>query len=144
MPITFNDAGVVRVLEAYFNDAWPVSGVDLTLRLFCNNITPARGDVLGNYTEANGGGYAAKALSQGSWTVNPANGPRDAVYAEQTFTFTGELTTNKDIYGYFVTDADSNVVWAEKFGTLFHPYNNGDQLLVTPRVQMSTGTPTAP
>jgi hypothetical protein len=141
MAIVFNDAGCLMVLGAYFNNTWPSLGNNLTLKLFCNNINPARGDTIGTYTIATGGGYGDKTLTRGSWTITPSDSPRDVVYGVQTFTFTGELTTNKDIYGYVITDADSNVIAAEKFGALFHPYNNGDQLLVTPRIQISTGSP---
>jgi hypothetical protein len=141
MAIVMNDKGCAQVLKKYFNDTNAAGGNNLTLKLFCNNINPARGDTLATYTIALSGGYADITLTRGSWTVNESDSPRDAVYAQQTFTFTGELTTNKDIYGYVIVDADSSVIAAEKFGAIFHPYNNGDLLKVTPRVQMSTGTP---
>jgi len=142
MALVFGDEGAQRVLEAYFNDNWPVGGVNLTLKLFVNDHTPADDDDSGDYTEAAGGGYVAKTLTQGSWTVAEAAGIMTATYAQQTFTFTGPLNGNAKIYGYYIVDADDNFVCAETIAVAFQPANNGDQLLVTPKCQASKGTPT--
>jgi len=138
---TVVDLGCDTILEAFFNDSWPTGGADLTLKLYTNDVTPDDADVAGDYTEAAGGGYAAKTLSNGSWTVTTANDPSDAVYAQQTFTFTGALTGTATIYGYFIVDADGVLFAAEKFATTFTPANNGDQVLVTPTIKLSKGTP---
>jgi hypothetical protein len=106
---------------------------NLIYKLFATNVTPAETDTAGSYTEAAGGGYADKTLTGASWTVT--NGaPTSAAYAQQTWTFTGALTTNATVYGYFVvrvTDAD--LVLAETFSS-FVPANNGDQILLTPAI----------
>jgi hypothetical protein len=106
---------------------------DLIYRLFATNVTPAETDVAGSYTEAAGGGYASKTLTGASWTV--VNGaPTEASYAQQTWTFTGPLTTNPTVYGYYATRVtDGDLVLAEAF-TSFTPTNNGDQILLTPKV----------
>lgn len=106
---------------------------DLVYRLFATNVTPAETDTAGSYTEAAGGGYANKTLTGASWTVT--NGaPTSAAYAQQTWTFTGALTTNATIYGYYVTRVtDADLVLAETF-TSFTPANNGDQILLTPQI----------
>lgn len=106
---------------------------DLIYRLFATNVTPAETDTAGSYTEASGGGYASKTLTGASWTVT--NGaPTDAAYAQQTWTFTGPLTTNATVYGYYVTRVtDADLVLAETF-TSFTPVNNGDQILLTPHI----------
>jgi hypothetical protein len=106
---------------------------DLVYRLFATNITPAETDTVGTYTEAAGGGYAAKTLTGASWTVS-GGAPTEAVYAQQDYTFTGALTTNATIYGYFATRAtDADLVLAETF-TSFTPANNGDKVLLTPKI----------
>lgn len=106
---------------------------DLIYRLFATNVTPAETDTAGSYTEAAGGGYASKTLTGASWTVT--NGaPTEAAYAQQTWTFTGTLTTNPNVYGYYVTRVtDADLVLAETF-TVFTPTNNGDQILLTPKI----------
>lgn len=106
---------------------------DLIYRLFATNVTPAETDVAGTYTEAAGGGYASKTLTGASWTVT--NGaPTEAAYAQQTWTFTGVLTTNPTVYGYYVTRVtDADLVLSETF-TSFTPANNGDQILLTPKI----------
>lgn len=106
---------------------------DLIYRLFATNVTPAETDTAASYTEAAGGGYASKTLTGASWTIT--NGaPTSAAYAQQTWTFTGVLTTNATVYGYYVTRVtDADLVLAETF-TSFTPANNGDQILLTPQI----------
>lgn len=106
---------------------------DLIYRLFATNVTPAETDTAGSYTEATGGGYAAKTLTGASWTVT-GGAPSTASYAQQDYTFTGALTTNDTVYGYYVTRAtDADLVLAETF-TAFTPANNGDKILLTPQI----------
>ena len=140
MALILLDVGADEILKTYFNNVRPSGGNNLDLKLFVNDVTPADTGV--SYTEAAGGDYAAKTLTNGSWTVTPANDPSDAVYAEQTFTFTGPLTTNPTIYGYYVEDADGTIIWAERLSAPFTPANNGDSLKVTPKFELSKGTPT--
>lgn len=106
---------------------------NLVYRLFATNVTPAETDTAGSYTEAAGGGYSAKTLTGSSWTIT--NGaPTEAAYAEQTWTFTGPLTTNGTVYGYFATrETDNDLVLAEAF-TSFTPTNNGDNIKLTPKI----------
>jgi hypothetical protein len=106
---------------------------DLIYRLFATNVTPAETDTASSYTEAAGGSYASKTLTGASWTIT--NGaPTSAAYAQQTWTFTGALTTNATVYGYYVTRVtDADLVLAETF-TSFVPANNGDQILLTPQI----------
>lgn len=146
MAIMFNDLGAQQMLAAYFNNTFPGAGKNLVLRLFTNNITPADTDVDGTYTEASGGGYSSIALSNGSWTVSKVSSIEQAAYAKQTFTFTGPLTTNLTIYGYYVEDLTaptSNVIFAQLLSAPFTPANNGDTCAVTPVFQLSHGTPSA-
>ncbi len=106
---------------------------NLVYRLFTNNITPAETDTAGTFTEATGGGYAAITLTGASWTVTPG-APSSAAYAQQTWTFTGPLTTNPDIRGYYVTRATTgDLVYAETF-TVFTPAASGDNLKITPTI----------
>ena len=141
MAMVVVDIGADEFLKVYFNNIRPAGGNNLTLKLFVTDVTPADTHTAANYTEASGGGYAAKTLINGSWTITVANDPSDAVYAEQTWTFTSSLDTNPTIYGYFIIDADGTLITAEKLGTSFTPANNGDQLKITPKVQASKGTP---
>lgn len=141
MALTLADVGADEILKVMFNNDRPTGGNNFTLKLYATDVTPADTHTASSYTEATGGGYAAKTLTNGSFTVTVANDPSDATYAQQTWTFTGALTTNGTIYGYFVVDADGTLLWAEKFSSSFTPANNGDQLKVTPAFQLSKGTP---
>lgn len=130
MTIMVPNTGEVIALSYLVNKATPEN---LVYRLFTNNITPAETDTASTYVEASGGGYAALTLLGASWTVT-AGSPSTATYAQQTFTFTGPLTTNPDIRGYYVTRATTgDLVLSESF-TVFTPTNNGDNLKITPQI----------
>lgn len=141
MAIVLADVGADVILKAFFNNDWPAGGKNLTLKLYTNNYTPLDTSVAGDFTEASGGGYAAKTLSNASWVVTTGNDPSDAVYAEQTWTFTGLLAGSATVYGYFIVDADGILLLGEKFDYSFTPAKNGDQLRLTPKAQLSKGTP---
>lgn len=142
MAMTVQDVGAEAGLKIQFNNVRAVGGNNLTLKLFTSNTTPADTDTAATYTEAAGGGYAAKTLTMGSWTVSIAAGIAQAAYAEQTWTFTGALTGNPSVYGYYVVDADNTLIFSERLDALFTPTANGDILRVTPVYKLSKGTPT--
>ena len=139
--LVLQDVGADQILKSYFNKTQPSGGNNLTLKLYCTNVTPVDTHTAGSYTACTGGGYADKTLTAGSWTVTVGNDPSDAVYAAQTYTFTGALTTNGTIYGYYVVDADGVLIWAELLGSTFTPANSGDNVVITPKFQLSKGTP---
>lgn len=131
MTILVPNVGEELALKNFLNHTAPQNQ---TLKLFSNNITPAETDTEATYTESAGGGYGSKALTGTSWTVTPG-APTEAAYAQQTYTFTGPLTTNPNIYGYFVVQAVSGILmWAERFTAFFTPTNNGDAVNVTPKI----------
>jgi hypothetical protein len=136
--LVLTDVGADEFLKIVFNNDRATADNHFYLRLFCTDVTPAQTGI--TYVQCSGGGYAAKTLSNGSWTVTVGNDPSDAVYTEQDFTFTGTLTTNGTVYGYYVTDGDGVVLWAEKFATTFTPTANGDKIKMSPKFQMSSGT----
>lgn len=129
--------GCLAILDAFFND-----GGNLTLRLFTNDVTPAAASTSSTFTEAAGGGYAAITLTAGSWTVSELAGIPQALYAQQLFNFTDALTGGASVYGYFITDADGDLITAERRTVAVTPLA-GDTLAITPAMQLSHGTPTA-
>lgn len=142
MALVLTDVGAVALLDIIFNDTRATAGDNITMKLFVNDVTPARSGV--SYTEAVGGGYVDidLTIAAASWTTAD-NSPPDAIYAQQTYTFIGALDSpNTTIYGYYMVDADGTVLWAEKLTAPFTPANNGDTLKITPKFQMSSGTPT--
>lgn len=138
--LVLGDTGAEMMLKAILNNVWPAGGKNWTIKLYTNNYTPLDTSTAGNFTEATGGGYASKTLTNGSWTVGSA-ALRQGTYAKQTWTFTGALTGNPTIYGYNVVDADGVHVDAQLLSQPFTPINNGDPLSVTPVFALSFGTP---
>jgi hypothetical protein len=137
MTLVVADVGALDSLNADF-----ATGRDMTLILFTNDVVPTTASINTTFTEAAGGGYAAKTLTGGSWTVagSGAGNIPTASYAEQTFTFTGALTTNLTIYGYAILRG-TTLKHAERLPSAVTPASNGDQIKITPRVQQSNGTP---
>lgn len=78
-----------------------------------------------------------------AWTEEYANTPPDIIMAEQTFTFSGVLTTNPTVYGWYLIKQDLSEVYAAKrLDTEYTPASGGGTLKFTPRVQAGNGTPT--
>lgn len=143
MALVLADQGAVQILQAYFNNSFPASK-DLVVKLFTNDYAPLDTSTTASFTEATGGGYVTKTLTNGSWSESAVGGIEQEAYAQTTWTFSGALTGNPTIYGYYVVgnNGTGNLMWAERLGASFTPNNNGDQLLITPVFQMSKGTPT--
>lgn len=131
MTLLVPNNGESLALQYFVNKASPEN---LVYQLYATNVTPAETDTASSYTVAAGGGYADKTLTGASWTVTPG-APGTASYAQQTWTFTGALTTNATIYGYLAIRATSlDIMLAEKFSSSFTPANNGDTLKLTPQI----------
>jgi hypothetical protein len=132
MSLIVPNTAEVLALKNFLNNEAPQ---DQYLKLYCNNYDPVEGSAAGNFTEAAGGGYTHIALTGASWVIATSGGLTTASYAQQTFTFTGALTTNPTIYGYFVVQQTSGaILWAEKAASPFTPANNGDTYKVTPQI----------
>ena len=142
MALKLADLGADIILDSYLNKNEAGGGNDLTLKLYENDITPnANGDdVVGDYTEANGAQYSGLILESGNWNI-AANDPSDADYTQMTFTFSGPTSGTGIIYGYYVVDDDNVLIWAERFGTSFTPANDGDNIKITPKLEMGYGDP---
>jgi len=132
MALLVPDVGEVIMLSRILNKA--ATG-DVKLKLYSNNYTPVEGSAIASFTECTASGYAAKTLAGATWTITTSAGTTQAVYAEQTFTFTAAQT----VYGYFVTDtAGTGLLWAELFtGAPFNIPSGGGSVKVTPRIQLA-------
>lgn len=108
----------------------------LTLRLYGNNKTPSGLDSVAAYTEIAGGGYANRPLIYSGWTFQTSTAPSSAVYATQTWIFTGVINAPGTIYGYYVTrNSDGALMWAEMFPSANIPFGPtvGSKIVVLPR-----------
>lgn len=84
---------------------------DYSLKLYTNDVTPGESDTVGTYTEAAGGGYAAKTISTGSWAVASS----EATYPMQTWDFY-VIGGPAAVYGYYLVGASSGtLILAERF-----------------------------
>lgn len=107
-----------------------------TLKLFVNNVTPADGHTVSDYTEMSTHGYSAKTLSLASWSVASSGGVGTGTYAAQTFSFTSAASVT--VYGYYVVDSSTGaLLWAERFATPYNIQFTGDAIVITPTITLS-------
>lgn len=109
---------------------------NLKLRLYSNNVTPSETDTAATFTQVTGGGYSEITLSSAGWTINLGD-PTFAVYAQQTFSFTGATGAPSTIYGYYVVNLAGVLQWAERFPGANIPFSPiaGSSIRITPRME---------
>lgn len=133
-------------------EAWLdlITDVDMTLRLYRNNVTSGLTDeqiealTQASFTEANFAGYAASSMTT-SWTTTQGN-PSTATRAQVSF-IRSSTGTAQLIYGYYVTrNSDGALQWFEHFdGPISVEFIN-DTVNVTPTLTLddrsgNMGTP---
>lgn len=123
MSIVFTNAG--RTLSASYTVNKTTTTEPLTLRLYSNDYTPNPDSESENFTEVtSGGGYLPYVLDGEDWSISDGS----ASYPQQQWLF---VASKGNIYGYYVTLANGDVIFAEKFSN--GPYNiasNGDIIRV--------------
>lgn len=131
MAIVASDQSERNLIDRLLNGN---TGENLLLKLFKNDVTPGESTVVGDFTEADFSGYAAKTLTNSSWAAatTDGGGSSSSSYAEQTFTPTADPA--QDIYGYYIVGATSGkLMWAERFSDAPRNVAGGDDLKVTPK-----------
>lgn len=127
MALTVPDVGETLAAAAL------VTKEDYSLRLFTNDWQPGESDDDTDYVEATGGGYAAKTLDSGSWSVASSV----ASYAPQVWTFTAGGPAA--VYGYYLVGVTSGVLLlADRFWD--GPYDadvSGTTITVTLQIAVS-------
>lgn len=111
MTLVIPTASKTKQLQELLNRA-------LTLRLYSNNRVPAAGDTASSYTEVSGGGYTAFPLVYATWAI--ASGI--ANYPSHDFNFTSATSAPGTVYGYYITDVDGALRWAERFEESVLPF----------------------
>jgi hypothetical protein len=126
MAVVFTNAAEQVALENFINKTAPES---LVLRLYSDNQTPAKTDLVGDYTEVSGNGYAAVTLTPANFVMTPGD-PSSAAYPQVTFAFTGAAG---NVYGYYVTRATTgDLMFANRFSNApINIANNGDEIRIT-------------
>ena len=117
-----------------------ITDVDMSLRLYTNDVLAGRSDVEiealteAAFVEATFPGYTPVALTN-PWTIVPGN-PSKATVPEQSFIRTSTGTAEL-IYGYYLTrTADGALMWFEQFdGPVSMEFQN-DVLKVTPELTL--------
>jgi len=134
MALVVPDEGERRLLE-YIVNKTPTT--DLVLHLYVNSVSlSSESFTTSSFTEATASGYASATLTGSNWTVSTAgSGVTTAIYNTSiTFTF----STGQSVYGYYVTNTASQILWAEEFsGAPFNLPVGGGEISVRPQVQLN-------
>ena len=121
--------GELRMLELITNKL--ATTENLRLKLFKNDITPANGDLVAAYTEADFAGYSDIELLGANWVASGA-GPSQLQYPQQSFIANADQTA-QTIYGaYTIRATEGILVHTERFATPAVVQSNGDTVKVTP------------
>jgi len=108
----FAKGGLKKVLDEGCHSAGAVTMKHL--RLFSNNHTPDEADVVADYTEVAGSGYAEIDLTTGGWNAATyAGGVATKTHDAEVWTFTFILGGSVTIHGYYIVDAAGELYGAE-------------------------------
>lgn len=110
-------------------------GNTLVMHLYKNDYTPVAGSTLGSFTEADFNGYASQTITTWSAASTSASVCSSTATA-LTWTKSAGGTTN-NVYGYYVEDADGELLWAERDPSAPGRLSaTGDTYTVTPEFQL--------
>jgi hypothetical protein len=125
MAKTTPDAAEIAKLERIYTG-------DETLRLYKNDVSISAATVIGDFTEVDFGGYAAKALDVGNYTfeTDGDDGKVSQPSAQTTFTGTGNAG-GETIYGWYLTnDAGDELLDCEAFSPSQTPADGAWEIVV--------------
>jgi microcystin-dependent protein len=131
---------IVDAAETAFLDL--LTAVNYTARLYVGDMVTGQTEATleaydeTDFTEASFAGYAAKALTGGSWTTT-AGDPSAATYADQTWT-RSSTGTAQSVYGvYYTLTSGGALQWFEQFedGPVVFEFIN-DDLTLTPTLNL--------
>lgn len=125
--------GLSLILQAILNK--DSTNEDIKLGLFQNDITPAIGDAIGDYTAATFTGFAAVTLTGASWSITLSD-PVLLSYAQQSFQSSADQSP-QTIYGYYMFRSVAlDLLGAERFSVPQIVQFNGDTIKITPRLYL--------
>lgn len=133
MTLIVVDQGEVHMLTQILD-------VDMTLRLFANDVThgltPEQIEQLteADFTEADFTGYSPAALEGGTWSITPGD-PATGSHDAHQFQSTADQSP-QTIYGYWLTrDSDDALVWFEPVPPVVVEFDE-DLIVVQPRITL--------
>lgn len=133
MALVVPDQGEVKLLEYIVNKS---SASDLVIHLYVDEIDLSAEDFSEEqFEESTAAGYASATLLGANWNVSTTAGISAAVYnVSIEFAF----TEGDSVYGYYVTNSDGVVLWAERFpGAPFNLPSGGGEISVRPQLQLN-------
>jgi hypothetical protein len=110
---------------------------EVTVRLFKNNVTVDGDTEIADLTVADFTGYAESTVVVWGGAFTNTNGKAEVIGGSKQFTATGSATPNT-VYGYYVVDGDSELVYAENFNEPIEVTGVGDAIVVVPRFTLGS------
>jgi hypothetical protein len=113
MALVVPNIGEIALLQKMLNQN---QTANLLLGLYQNNLTPSATTTIGDISPCTTTGYSQITITNASWLVATPVGAdyAEAGYSEQTFTLSNGTAASL-LYGYYVTDTSSNLLWLERF-----------------------------
>lgn len=113
--LVVSDLGCEQALKNIFN----LSGTTYTfvMHLYKNNYTPTKASVAADFTEVDSAeipGYIATALTGATLLATVAHVSK-VQWDLVSWSFTGGVGGDKNIYGYYVTTSLGVLIWSERF-----------------------------
>lgn len=131
MSLIVPDVGKIRLEKFITGEVAPAG---FRTKLFQNNFTPGPATVIGSFTEATFSGYALANLSN-PVTAAALDAQGRAFTLWDLVTWTKNGATGNTIYGYWVEDGASNLLWCERFDSgAFAMNTDGTVLQFYPRL----------
>jgi len=129
-----SDFYLSAMLEAMLNVI--ATGGDLTMALYKNDYAPVPGSELADFTEADFPGYVSQLIGSTDFGAPTVTDHVASSVSGVVLTFVGDpgTWTPQTIYGYFVTDWNSDYFFAEKFSVPIDMSPDGE-IRVTPRLR---------
>lgn len=109
------------------------------LFLFTNNYTPLPTSITSDFTQPTYTGYVGQAFA--GWGASAIDGNGNATStgtATRTFQPTANTSLPQTVYGYFVTDGSTKVLWAERLSSSFTFVDTNSALTFTPKFSEGT------
>lgn len=122
-----------RVTIASHSGSTPsINGTHVITYVDANNFT-----IPVNVTVGGTGGTVSR-----GWNQSQVSNIEQQAASPVPFVFTGALTGNATVYGYWAESSGGVFLWADRLDSSYTPASSGDTLTITPKYQASKGTPT--
>lgn len=139
MAIIIPVVGEVELLKRVLGIS--VADSDVVIKLYKNDYTPNNGTTVSNFVEPNDSYYEAITVNNSVWEItagdiSPAT-PTSAINQDEESPIDFIFNEYEKVYGYFVTNSNGDLLWAERFDAPIDLGQDGGTITIVPRMQLT-------